>query len=91
VPDVDEGLHDSDLTLVMAVDRSFAQLRRSVRLFSVYDPGDGAAFGRVIASIALNNNMAFEASGGVFTGSSPGLLGRLSRRDFFYARLSYLF
>lgn len=91
VPDVDEGVHDSEVTLVMAVDRSFAQMRRSVRLFGVYNPADGTAFGRAIASIALTNNTALEASGGVFTGSAAGLLGRLSRRDFLYARLSYLF
>jgi hypothetical protein len=36
----------SDLTLVIAADRSFARETRTVRVLGVYDPTDGTAFGR---------------------------------------------
>jgi hypothetical protein len=90
VPD-DESLHDSDLTLVIAADRSFARETRTVRVFGVYDPTDATAFGRVIAAFSLRDDVWLEGSGGVFTGTSADVIGRLSRRDFLYARLKVFF
>jgi hypothetical protein len=87
----DESLRGSDLTLVMAVDRSFARETRTLRVFGVYDPVDATAFGRVIAAVSLRDNVWLEGSGGVFTGTSTDVIGRLSRRDFLYARLKVFF
>jgi hypothetical protein len=77
----------SDLSLVLSADRSFARETRTVRVFAVYDPADGTAFGRVIAAVSLRDNVWLEGSGGLFTGSAPDTLGLLTRRDFLYARL----
>jgi len=82
---------DSDVTLVIAGDRSFARETRTVRVFGVYDPGDATAFGRIIAAISVRDNVWLEGSGGVFTGTSADVLGRLSQRDFLYARLKVFF
>lgn len=87
----DESLQGSDLTLVIAADRSFARETRTLRVFGVYDPGDRTAFGRVIAAVSLRDNLWLEGSGGVFTGTSADVIGRLSRRDFLYARLKVFF
>jgi hypothetical protein len=87
----DESLRGSDLTLVVAADRSFARETRTVRVFGVYDPADATAFGRVIAAVSLRDNVWLEGSGGVFTGTSTDVIGRLSRRDFLYARLKVFF
>jgi len=57
----------------------------------VYDPGDATAFGRIIAAISVRDNVWLEGSGGVFTGTSADVLGRLSQRDFLYARLKVFF
>lgn len=88
---VDENLHGSDLTLVIAADRSFARETRTLRVFAVYDPIDDTAFGRVIAAVSLRDNVWLEGSGGVFTGSSSDVIGRLSQRDFLYGRLKVFF
>jgi hypothetical protein len=87
----DENLHGSDLTLVIAADRSFARETRTLRVFAVYDPIDATAFGRVIAAVSVRDNVWLEGSGGIFTGASTDVLGRLSQRDFLYARLKVFF
>jgi hypothetical protein len=87
----DESLHGSDVTIVIAADRSFARETRTVRVFGVYDPTDRTAFGRVIAAISVRDNVWLEGSGGVFTGTSTDVIGRLSRRDFLYGRLKVFF
>jgi hypothetical protein len=87
----DESLHGSDVTLVLAADRSFARETRTLRVFGVYDPGDRTAFGRVIAAVSVRDNVWLEASGGVFTGTSADVIGRLSRRDFLYGRVKVFF
>jgi len=43
-------------------------------------------FARVIAGFNLRDDLTLEGSGGLFVGTSADTLGRLSRRDFFYAR-----
>jgi hypothetical protein len=79
------------VTLVIAADRSFVRETRTVRVFGVYDPTDRTAFGRVIAAISVRDNVWLEGSGGVFTGTSTDVIGRLSRRDFLYGRLKVFF
>jgi len=83
--------NDAGLSLVAAADRSFARETRTVRLFTVYDPGDRTVFVRGIAAVSLHENTWLEGSAGVFTGSSLDTLGQLARRDFFYARLKVFF
>jgi len=87
---VDE-LNQTDLNLVMAVDRSFARETRTVRVFAVYDPIDDTTFARVIGAISVRDNVWLEGSGGLFLGASDDTLGRLSTRDFVYARLKVFF
>jgi len=85
------GLEESDVTLVVAADRSFARETRTLRLFAVYDPTDGTTFARCIGAISLRDDVWLEASGGLLTGTSTTTIGRLSRRDFVYARLKVYF
>jgi hypothetical protein len=80
-----------DLTLVMAVDRSFARETTTLRVFAVYNPNEASAFARVIATWSLRDNVAFEASTGWFTGDGVDALSRYATRDFFYGRLKVFF
>jgi hypothetical protein len=84
-------LNRSDFNVVLAADRSFARETRNVRLFAVYDPVDKTTFTRLIASIGLRDNVSFEGSGALFSGSADDTLGRLANRDFVYARLKVFF
>jgi hypothetical protein len=87
----DDELNRDDLSIVVVADRSFARETRTLRVLTVYDPIDGTAFGRLIAAISLRDDLWVEGSGGVFTGSAPDTLGRLTRRDFVYARIRIFF
>ena len=60
-------------------------------MFAVYDPADSTSFTRVIGAISLRDDVWLEGSAGVFTGSSLDVIGRLTRRDFLYARLKVFF
>ena len=61
-------------------------------MFAVYDPGDDTRVRRAsIAAVSLRDNVWLEGSAGLFTGSSLDTLGRLTRRDFVYARLKVFF
>jgi hypothetical protein len=82
---------ENDLSLVIAADRSFARETRTARVFAVYDPADGTTFIRGIASANVRDNVTIEGSAGLFAGSSDDMLGRLSQRDFVYARLKLFF
>ena len=81
----------TELNVVIAADRSFARETRTVRVFAVYDPTDGTTFARVIGAISLRDSVWVEGSGGLFIGTSDDTLGRLSTRDFVYARLRVFF
>jgi hypothetical protein len=81
----------TDISLVAALDRSFARETRSLRAFGVYNPGERSAFGRVIASFSLRDNVALELSGGLFSGDGADVLSLLASRDFVYARLKVFF
>jgi hypothetical protein len=82
---------DHDVSLVAVADRSFARETRTVRMFAVYNPGDGTTFARTIASASLRDNVTIEGSAGVFAGRSTDTLGLLTKRDFVYARLQVFF
>jgi hypothetical protein len=87
----DEEVERSDVSLVLAADRSFARETRTVRVFAVYDPADATTFTRVIAAISVRDNVWIEGSAGLITGTSLDIIGRLTRRDFAYARLKVFF
>jgi hypothetical protein len=82
---------ETDTSVVMALDRSFARETRQLRAFAVYNPSDESAFARVILSFNLRDNVTLETSGGVFTGRADDTIGRLDTRDFAYARLKVFF
>jgi hypothetical protein len=82
---------DTDLLVVASTDRSFVRDTRTVRVFGVYEPTDGTGFARIIAAMSLRDNLWLEGSGGLFAGSSLDTIGRLTRRDFVYARLKVFF
>jgi hypothetical protein len=81
----------TDLTIVAAVDRSFARETRSVRALAVYNPGDESAFARVIGSISVRDDVSLETSAGIFAGRGSDVLARFADRDFVYARLKVFF
>jgi hypothetical protein len=86
-----DELNRTDLSLVVAADRSFARETRTVRIFLVSDPVDQTTFARAIAAVSLRDNVWLEGSGGLFVGTAEDTLGRLSQRDFLYARLKVFF
>jgi len=88
---VGRAIDRTDVTLVAAVDRSFARETRSVRAFAVYNPNEKSAFVRAIMSFVIRDNLSAEASGGWFAGSGSDALSRLASRDFMYARLKVFF
>jgi hypothetical protein len=87
----DAEVERTDVSLVVAADRSFARETRTVRVFTVYDPADSTTFTRVIAAVSVRDNVWIEGSGGLITGTSLDIIGRLTRRDFAYARLKVFF
>jgi len=87
----DREVERTDFSLVIAADRSFTRETRTVRVFAVYDPADATTFNRLIAAMSLRDNVWLEGSAGLITGSSLDVIGRLTRRDFAYARLKVFF
>ncbi len=87
----DEEVERTDMSFVIAADRSFARETRTLRVFGVYDPADATAFARVIGAVSVRENVWLEGSAGVFTGASLDVIGRLTHRDFLYARLKVFF
>jgi hypothetical protein len=87
----DPEIERTDVSLVVAADRSFARETRTLRLFAVYDPADATTFTRVIAAVSVRDNVWIEGSAGLITGTSLDIIGRLTRRDFAYARLKVFF
>jgi hypothetical protein len=89
--DGDDEVERSDVSLVVAADRSFARETRTLRVLTVYDPGDATVFARLITAVSVRDNVWLEGSAGMFAGSSLDTIGRLTRRDFAYARLKVFF
>jgi hypothetical protein len=81
----------TDLSLVGSTERTFVRDTRRLTAFGVYDPGDSTGFVRVIGAVSPRDNVWIEGSGGLFAGSSLDTFGRLTRRDFLYARLKVFF
>jgi predicted RND superfamily exporter protein len=81
----------TDLSLLLSAERAFRRERYQIRLFNVYTPTEGSAFGRAIASARLNDDLAVEISGGLFAGEGKDLVGRFADSDFAYVRLKYYF
>jgi hypothetical protein len=87
----DEEVERTDVSVVIAADRSFARETRTVRVFAVYDPADATTFTRVMPAVSVRDNVWVEGSAGLITGTSLDVIGRLTRRDFAYARLRVFF
>ena len=81
----------TDVTLVGSIERPFVREQWLARAFAVVNPGDGAAFLRVLIVWRPRDRVAFDASAGVFTGTSDDTLGRFQGRDFAFGRVSYSF
>ena len=90
-PGANPAIEGTDVLIVGSADRSFARDTRSVRAFGVYDPGDETGFARVIAATSVRDNVWLEGSVGLFVGSSLDGVGRLTGRDFLYARMKVFF
>ena len=76
---------------MISVDRSFARETRSIRAFAVYNPDEQSTFARVIGSFSLRDNVALEASAGLFAGEGADVLARFADRDFLYLRLKVFY
>jgi hypothetical protein len=81
----------TDLSLVLAADRSFARERYSLRLFGVYGATEGSGFLRGILTAKLRDDVALEGSAGWFAGGGRDLVGRFERSDFIYTRVKVYF
>jgi hypothetical protein len=81
----------TDLNLIASIDRTFARETRRLRIFGVYDPTEATAFLRGIFTMSLRDNLAVEASGGLFTRNGPDFIGQLGDRDFAYVRIKRYF
>ncbi len=84
-------LAGTDASVVGSAERTFARETRRVSVFGVYDPTDDTGFARVIAAVSLRDNVWVEASAGLFAGAALDTIGRLTRRDFLYARLKVFY
>ena len=89
--EAEAGLQGTEVLLVVAADRSFARDTRTLRLFAVHDPIDDTSFVRAIGAVSLRDDVWLEASGGLLAGTAVDFIGRLSRRDFLYAKLKVYF
>ena len=78
----DEEIERTDVSLVVAADRSFARETRTLRVFAVYDPAEATTFSRVIGAVSVRDNVWIEGSAGLLTGSSLDVIGRLTAARF---------
>jgi hypothetical protein len=81
----------SNLSLIVAADRTFARERYRLRTFGVYTPDESNAFLRAIGVANLRDNLALEGSVGWFAGEGQNLIGTFANSDFLYARVKYYF
>ena len=81
----------SNLSLILAADRTFSRERYRLRTFAVYTPDESNAFLRAIGIANLRDNVAIEGSIGWFAGTGQDLIGTFADSDFVYARLKYYF
>jgi hypothetical protein len=81
----------SNVSLIVAADRTFARERYRLRMFGVYTPDESNAFLRAIGVATLRDNLALEGSFGWFAGEGQNLIGTFANSDFLYARVKYYF
>jgi hypothetical protein len=81
----------SNLSLILAADRTFSRERYRLRTFAVYTPDESNAFLRTIGIANLRDNLAIEGSIGWFAGKGEDLIGTFANSDFVYARVKYYF
>ena len=81
----------SNVSLIVAADRTFSRERYRLRTFGVYTPDESNAFLRAIGIANLRDNLALEGSIGWFAGTGQNLIGTFANSDFVYARLRYYF
>jgi hypothetical protein len=81
----------TDLSLILATDRSFAREKYNLRMFGVYGATEGSGFIRGILTARLRDDVALEGSTGWFVGDGRDLAGQFEDSDFVYARLKVYF
>ena len=81
----------SNLSLILAADRTFSREKYRLRTFGVYSPDESNAFLRAIGMANLRDNLALEGSIGWFAGTGPNLIGTFADSDFVSVRLKYYF
>ena len=87
----DERAARTDVSVIVSADRSFSRQKYEGRLFGVYNPSSGAAFVRGVTRANMRDNVALEASIGVFGGDGVDSIGRFADSDFAYVRVKYFF
>ncbi len=81
----------SNVSFIVAADRTFSRERYRLRTFGVYTPDESNAFLRAIGVANPRDNVAIEGSIGWFAGAGQNLIGTFADSDFVYARLKYYF
>jgi hypothetical protein len=81
----------TDVNVIGSLERSFRGDRHVARGFAVVNPADAAAFLRGLWAWKIRDNVTFDASAGVFLGTSTDTIGRFRTRDFVLARTRYDF
>ncbi len=85
------GFTETDVSLVMGAQRSFARDTRRVLLFGLWNMADSSGFLRSIGSWSLRDNLWLEGSVGWFLGEGTDTLSRFATRDFAYVKLKAYF
>lgn len=82
---------ETDVSLVMGAQRSFARDTRRVLLFGLWNMADASGFLRSIGSWSLRDNLWLEGSVGWFLGEGTDTLSRFAARDFACVKLKAYF
>jgi hypothetical protein len=82
---------ETDVSLVMGAQRSFARDTRRVLLFGLWNVADQSGFLRSIGSWSLRDNLWLEGSVGWFLGEGTDTLSRFATRDFAYVKVKAYF
>jgi hypothetical protein len=80
---------NTDVSVIVSADRTFARERYQLRAFSVLNPSADSAFVRGIGMAKLRDDVALEASAGWLAGEGTDTIGRFADSDFFYVRMKY--
>ena len=86
-----DAFTETDVSLVMGAQRSFARDTRRVLLFGLWNMADRSGFLRSIGSWSLRDNLWLEGSVGWFLGEGTDTLSRFATRDFAYVKLKSVF